>query len=340
MYMNGWGLVLIAVVIAAGMLLCRVRGSAQTPCPTALAFAALALIAAVFGLLVYGIGLTGTGAVFAAASFVVPAAVYVAAVWTQMRTTAAASSRIPRKAPATARRPIGDVQPARARKPVAAARPVFVDIPDVAEDRRNRPPAKAEAEVVQKRTTEKSEPRPERPAVAPLLPMRPASQSSSLFETAIESKPEPEFGSVPEPKPHPAPGFAAEPKPKPKPKPHPAPEPKLEFVSESESRPEPQPEAQADPQPRPEPPCEIRLAKARSFKAKGELAIAARLFAQAAELAADDSARRSALFEQLSCLVKSNAAAQAHVVAEQLRSDGACPTAAERIKLDAVERMM
>ena len=285
MYMNGWGLVLIAVVIAAGMLLCRVRGSAQTPRPTVLSFVALALVAVAFGLLVYGIGLTGAGAALAAASFVVPAAVYVAAVRTQMRAKAEASSRIPRKTPVPARRSIGGVQPTRSSEPAAAVRPVFVDIPVAAEDPRNQPYAKAEAESAEPRETvaiEAKAPRPVQPAaVAPLL------------------------------------------------QPYPAPQP----------RPVSEPEPQLEPRPQ-QPSYEDSLAKARSLKAKGEPAIAARLFAQAADLAADDSVRRSARFEQLACLVKSNAAAQAQVLAEQLRADSAPLTVAERVKLDAVARMM
>lgn len=309
MYMNGWGLVLIAVVIAAGMLLCRVRGSAQTPRPTVLSFVALALVAVAFGLLVYGIGLTGAGAALAAASIVVPAVVYVAAVRTQMRTNAEASSRIPRKTPVPARRSIGGVQPTRSSEPAAAVRPVFVDIPVAAEDPRNKPYAKAEAEDAEPRETaaiEAKAPCAVQPAaVVPLLQPYPAPQPRPVSES------EPELESELRPRPEPQPAR------------------------------QPQPERQPEPEPRPQQPSyEDSLAKARSLKAKGEPAIAARLFAQAADLAADDSVRRSARFEQLACLVKSNAAAQAQVLAEQLRADSAPLTVAERVKLDAVARMM
>lgn len=311
MYMNGWGLVLIAVVIAAGMLLCRVRGSAQTPRPTVLSFVALALVAVAFGLLVYGIGLTGAGAALAAASFVVPAAVYVAAVRTQMRAKAEASSRIPRKTPVPARRSIGGVQPTRSSEPAAAVRPVFVDIPVAAEDPRNQPYAKAEAESAEPRETvaiEAKAPRPVQPAaVAPLLQPYPAPQPRPV------SEPEPQL--------------------------EPRPQPQLQTTLPPAPQPEPEPQPQPEPRPQ-QPSYEDSLAKARSLKAKGEPAIAARLFAQAADLAADDSVRRSARFEQLACLVKSNAAAQAQVLAEQLRADSAPLTVAERVKLDAVARMM
>lgn len=80
--------------------------------------------------------------------------------------------------------------------------------------------------------------------------------------------------------------------------------------------------------------------KARNLKMKGAHAVAARLFRESADRAPDEAQRRKAEFEELACYVLAGQHDRARALADELRVCGDHLTSAERIKLDAVARMI
>lgn len=88
-----------------------------------------------------------------------------------------------------------------------------------------------------------------------------------------------------------------------------------------------------------EPTSDDCFQKAVAFKARALHVPAARLFAEAAALAASDAARRRARFEELSCYVKADQLDKARELAEELNRSSVL-TRAERVKLEAVGRML
>lgn len=82
------------------------------------------------------------------------------------------------------------------------------------------------------------------------------------------------------------------------------------------------------------------FAKAQALKGKGVLSVAARLFRECADRAPEESQGRRARFEALACYVKAGMADQARLLCGELDARRDELTPAERIKLDAVARMM
>lgn len=82
------------------------------------------------------------------------------------------------------------------------------------------------------------------------------------------------------------------------------------------------------------------LKKARALKAKGAHAVAARLFKESADRAPDEGQRKKARFEELACYVLAGQPDRARALAAELRACGDDLTGAERVKLDAVARMV
>ena len=80
--------------------------------------------------------------------------------------------------------------------------------------------------------------------------------------------------------------------------------------------------------------------KARNLKMKGAHAVAARLFRESADRAPDEAQRRKAEFEELAAYVLAGQHARARALADEFRLCGDHLTSAERIKLDAVARMI
>ncbi len=89
-----------------------------------------------------------------------------------------------------------------------------------------------------------------------------------------------------------------------------------------------------------EPTAETCFDKASRLKGKGLYAVAARLFAESAELAGDEAVCRRARFEELACYVKADQVDKAHDLANRLQKQADSLTKAERVKLDAVTRML
>lgn len=106
-------------------------------------------------------------------------------------------------------------------------------------------------------------------------------------------------------------------------------------------------EPAANPVPVSEPPSVSRglefsdcFKRARDLKAKGAHAVAARLFKESADRAPDEAQRKKARFEELACYVLAGQSDRARGLADELRACGDGLTGAERIKLDAVARMV
>lgn len=120
----------------------------------------------------------------------------------------------------------------------------------------------------------------------------------------------------------------------------PAPAPVPQTV---ESAPAPMPQLAVEPVQQSEPArptSETCFSKAAALKDKGAHAVAARLFAESAALAEDESGRRRARFEELACYVKAGQPDRARTLATELREQSQVMTKVERIKLDAVTRML
>ena len=159
----------------------------------------------------------------------------------------------------------------------------------------------------------------------------------------VASRPEPAAPTAPAPaaasKPEPAPTAPAAPQAAPVPAPKPAPTPVA---------PQPSPEPEATPVPAPaskpvpvvsEERFQEFLDKAQGLRDRGLYPMAARIYATAAESAPTGDARRRARFEEISCYVKAGQNDQARALAAQLRASSVL-TRVERIKLDAIERMV
>lgn len=152
-------------------------------------------------------------------------------------------------------------------------------------------------------------------------------QPSAVLESAVAPRQAAALELTPTSKP------VATPKPAPTSKPIAAPKP----------APAPKPVATPKPAPQPEPvrpTSETCFSKAAALKDKGAHVVAARLFAESAALAEDESGRRRARFEELACYVKANQPERARALATELREQSQVMTKVERIKLDAVTRML
>lgn len=82
------------------------------------------------------------------------------------------------------------------------------------------------------------------------------------------------------------------------------------------------------------------IKRAHALKEKGSYAVAARLFAQGAAVGSDARSCRDARFEELSCYVKADQVDRARELARDLRDHSTTMTKIERVKLDAVLRML
>ena len=76
--------------------------------------------------------------------------------------------------------------------------------------------------------------------------------------------------------------------------------------------------------------------RATLLRDKGMFAVAARLYAECADLAADRSVVRKAAIEEIACYVKGGRIDRARMLAERLKASAHDLTAVERIKVDAV----
>lgn len=210
-----------------------------------------------------------------------------------------------------------------------------------------------------------SEPEPAGERVSGFAPASEAAcgrASVPAWVDEIDFEPE----GAPEPMPAFVPECASEPAfPVLEPEPESASEPVSEFVPDLDWQPEPEPELEpalesasasepvrtlapapdsgsareAAPAPR-ELSFEDCLGKARSLKAKGAYAVAARLFKESVSRTSDAAEKRTAQFEELACYVKADQSDRACALAEELRAHGQQLSVSERIKLDAVARMM
>lgn len=220
-----------------------------------------------------------------------------------------------------------------------------------------------------------SEPEPARERVSGFTPA-----SGAACEPASDPAWADDIDFEPEGAPEPIPAFASErasepafpvfePEPEPAPEPVFEPVPDLDWEPEPELEPEPEPEPELEPEPALEPalPSEPARAlaqaldlgsvpeavpasrepsfedcreKARSLKAKGAYAVAARLFKESVGRTSDAAEKRAAQFEELACYVKADQPDRACALAEELRAHGQQLSVSERIKLDAVARMM
>lgn len=194
----------------------------------------------------------------------------------------------------------------------------------------------------------------------------PKRQAGASFEGAFElavvldsqSKPEPKMDMK----------LAPEPQQSPAPRSVPLIEPLVEPAAESKSEPavkpaaEPEkpqpielalkPQRKSEPRPQPAPAPRQALAQSRDLsfamcfdkaillKEAGAFLAAARLFAESADHAASSGCRRRARFEELSCYVRADQAERARTLACALREQTGTMTKIERVKLDAVLRML
>lgn len=150
----------------------------------------------------------------------------------------------------------------------------------------------------------------------------------------VASRPEPAAPTAPAPaaasKPEPAPAAPAAPQAAPVPAPKPAPEPEATPAPAPASKPVPVVSEER---------FQEFLDKAQGLRDRGLYPMAARIYATAAESAPTGDARRRARFEEISCYVKAGQNDQARALAAQLRASSVL-TRVERIKLDAIERMV
>ncbi|WP_303203277.1 hypothetical protein, partial [Raoultibacter timonensis] len=80
--------------------------------------------------------------------------------------------------------------------------------------------------------------------------------------------------------------------------------------------------------------------KATSLRDRGLFAVAAKLYAECAELTDDRATYRKAVVEQIACYVKANQLEQAQDLAAKLKDASPDLTAIESMKVDAVLRMV
>ena len=100
--------------------------------------------------------------------------------------------------------------------------------------------------------------------------------------------------------------------------------------------------SEPEPEPEPEPTTfdsSSYFAKATSLRDKGLFAVAAKLYAECAELTNDRAVYRKAMIEQIACYVKANQLEQAVCLATEFRNSASDLTAIESLKIDAVLRM-
>lgn len=76
--------------------------------------------------------------------------------------------------------------------------------------------------------------------------------------------------------------------------------------------------------------------RATALRDKGLFVVAARLYAECADLADDRAVVRKAAIEEIACYVKGGRIERARELAEQLNTSAQDLTAVERIKIDAV----
>lgn len=207
----------------------------------------------------------------------------------------------------------------------------------------------------------------EKPAAAPAVEAAPAAPkpAARAIEPAAQPAPKPEIKSEPvaavavaaaaptaAPKPEPVvscpePAVAAAPAPAAAPAAPKAPAPKAApapVAPQPAPKPAPAPAPEPAPAPKPVPVVSEErfqefLDKAQGLRDRGLYPMAARIYATAAEAAPTGDAQRRARFEEISCYVKAGQNDQARALATQLRASSVL-TRVERIKLDAIERMV
>ena len=81
------------------------------------------------------------------------------------------------------------------------------------------------------------------------------------------------------------------------------------------------------------------FAKATTLRDKGLFAVAAKLYAECAELAEDRATFRKASIEEIACYVKAAKLGEAQRLAAELKASSSDLSAAEAMKIDAVLRM-
>lgn len=140
-------------------------------------------------------------------------------------------------------------------------------------------------------------------------------------ETETETEPEPELDAELEPAIEFEPAFA--------------------FESERASEPEPEPEPVSAPEPLAPTVFDPSsyFAKATTLRDKGLFAVAAKLYAECAELAEDRATFRKASIEEIACYVKAAKLGEAQRLAAELKASSSDLSAAEAMKIDAVLRM-
>lgn len=238
----------------------------------------------------------------------------------------------------------GSEMVAEERRPEPAEKPVFeqTSIPldeSVATEKPAAPKPAARAVEPAAQAAPKPEGKSESVAAAAIA----AAPAAAPKPAPVASRPEPAAPTAPAPaaasKPEPAPAAPAAPQAAPVPAPKPAPTP---------AAPQPSPESEAASAPasasKPVPVVSEErfqefLDKAQGLRDRGLYPMAARIYATAAESAPTGDAQRRARFEEISCYVKAGQNDQARALAAQLRASSVL-TRVERIKLDAIERMV
>lgn len=345
---------LLALVVIVGAVVgIRQNGGTVQRRATVLSFAVLAVAGLVSCVIIPLLGLTSLIPLFALMSFVLPLAVYAAIVSTSNEQAQATQSRSVRA---------GSMNPAHAR--VARREPRMVSLKEdeaasVMPSRRTRFIAPFE-EAVDEGTSiwasvakppqvpetvptvdgeafkAAQEERAKQPVQSETIDVRAVvvsyppplgevkSKHSKLDDVTETPARETELVTVSAPVEMPCP--VVEPTPAPQPI---AAEPVPQLAVEPVQQPEPAPST-----------SETCFSKATTLKDKGAHAVAARLFAESAALADNESGRRRARFEELACYVKAGQPDRARTLATELREQSQVMTKVERIKLDAVTRML
>lgn len=348
---------LLALVVIVGAVVgIRQNGGTVQRRATVLSFAVLAAAGLVSCIVIPLLGLTSLIPLFALMSFVLPLAVYAAIVSTSNEPVQATQSRSVRT---------GSMNPAHAR--VARIEPLMVSFKEdeaapAVSSRRTRFIAPVEEVVGEGAPSRTSVVKPSQvPETVPTVDSealravqeeqaKQPAQSETMDARAVVVSYPPPLGEVKSKHSKlddvaetparetelPAVSAPVEVSVEPAPAPVPVPQP-------VEPAPAPMPQLAVEPVQQSEPArptSETCFSKAAALKDKGAHAVAARLFAESAALADDESGRRRARFEELACYVKAGQPDRARTLATELREQSQVMTKVERIKLDAVTRML